>query len=307
VISQEPHMIEYSPLLHPAARAAGLRRRGFAAWLAVGGALAVAPASAAAAPGVMLGREAPPDIDPRGFLVSEKLDGVRALWNGQRLHFRSGLPLSAPDWFTARLPQQALDGELWLARGQFERLSGAVRKARPLDAEWRQISYRVFDLPGPGGFAERTARLQALTQALARDHDGPALRAVDQHRLADRAALQAMLQSVLAAGGEGLVLHHADARWQPGRSTALLKLKPLHDAEAVVIGHAPGRGRHQGRLGALQVRSDEGIEFEIGTGLSDAERAAPPPLGTRISYRHRGRTAAGVPRFASYLRLRDGD
>lgn len=251
----------------------------------------------------MLAREAPAAIDPEGYLVSEKFDGIRALWDGEQLRFRSGLPVAAPPQFIARLPREPLDGELWLGRGRFEALSGTVRKARPVDAEWQAVRYLVFDQPGTAGrFAERAQRLQRLVQRTGT----PLLQAVAQERLIDRAALAARLRAVLGAGGEGLMLHRADALWQPGRSDALLKLKPLHDAEATVIGHEPGRGRHLGRLGALRVRGDDGQEFRIGTGFSDAERAAPPPPGARVTYTFRGRTERGLPRFASYLRMREG-
>ncbi len=250
---------------------------------------------------LLLARDAPADVDPASYLVSEKYDGVRAYWDGHSLRFRSGLPVSAPAWFLAALPAQPLDGELWLARGRFEPLVGAVRRQVPVHAEWRALRYLVFDLPGaPGPFAERAERIRALLPAAG---DGPAL-AVQQQRVADRAALDRRLQEVLDAGGEGLMLHRADASFVPGRSSALLKLKPLADAEAQVIGHVPGRGRHEGRLGALRVRTVDGVVFFIGTGFSDAERDLPPPLGTWVTFSYRGLTAAGVPRFASFLRVR---
>ncbi|MCA3252342.1 MAG: DNA ligase [Pseudomonadota bacterium] len=265
---------------------------------------APAPARRAAAPGVMLARVAPDDIDPVGHLVSEKLDGVRALWDGRRLWFRSGLPILAPHWFVERLPPVPLDGELWLGRGRFEQLAAAVRRAAAVDAEWRALRYEVFDLPSAAGpFAARAARLREIVRLQRFD----ALHAVEQSALADRAALRRRLDEVLAAGGEGLMLHRADAPWRAGRSDALLKLKRLFDAEAVVVAHVPGRGRHAGRLGALQVRTPEGVEFLLGTGFSDAERAAPPPPGSVVTYVFRGRTAGGVPRFASFLRVRDPD
>jgi DNA ligase 1 len=281
-----------------------LTRRALLGWLS---ALVAGPAGAYAGgirPGVMAAREAPLGIDPAGWLVSEKLDGVRALWDGQSLRFRSGLPIAAPAWFIKPYPAGiALDGELWIGRGRFQPLSGAVRKAVPVDTEWRAVRYQLFDLPGvPGPFGERAARLQAVVQQAGT----PVLAAIKQHRLPHAAALQRHLDEVVRSGGEGLMLHRADAPWHPGRSDALLKLKPLHDAEATVTGHAPGRGRHAGRLGALRVRTDDGTEFLIGTGFSDAEREHPPPLGSVVTYTHRGHTEGGVPRFASFLRVRAG-
>ena len=256
------------------------------------------------APAVALAMEAPADIDPAGFLVSEKYDGARAVWDGRHLRFRSGLPVAAPAWFLAKLPvDQVLDGELWAGRGRFQALSGAVRRHVPDDAEWRQIRYMVFDLPHSGGdFTRRSAAATALVQQL----QWPPAVAVPQAVIASRAALQQRLAMVVAGAGEGLMLQRADAPHRAGRSSALLKLKPLHDAEAVVTGHVPGRGRHAGRLGALRVRAADGTEFLLGTGFNDAEREAPPPAGSTVSYSHRGLTDAGVPRFASFLRVRDG-
>ena len=141
--------------------------------------------------------------------------------------------------------------------------------------------------------------------ALAHDLDWPSLQAAPQATLADRAELQRRLEAVVAGGGDGLMLHRADAAYRPGRNAALLKLKPLHDAEAVVVGHVAGRGKHLGRMGALRLRTDEGADFLVGTGFSDAEREDPPPLGSVVTFSHRGSTAAGVPRFASYLRVRE--
>jgi DNA ligase-1 len=272
------------------------------------GVLARPPASPAPPlpplPPLMLAQDAPAGVDPSGHLVSEKYDGVRAFWDGRRLRFRSGREVAAPPWFVERLPPLPLDGELWLGRGSFEALSAAVRRRQPLDAEWRPLRYLLFDLPGAGGaFASRAAAIERLARELA----WPPLQAVRQTEVADRAALQRRLDAVVAAGGEGLVLHRADAHHVPGRSAALIKLKPLLDAEAVVVGAVGGRGRHQGRLGALRVRTEAGIEFLLGTGFSDADRERPPPPGAVVSFSYRGTTAAGVPRFASFLRRRDDD
>jgi DNA ligase-1 len=275
-----------------------------AAWPAVAW---LSPGSAHAhpdTPALQLALEAPPGLDPRGWLVSEKLDGARALWDGTRLRFRSGLPVAAPAWFTAALPAVPLDGELWLGRGRFEALSGLVRRASPGDeAAWRALRFLVFDRPGaPGPFAERHRALQALAGAAEPDRPWQVL---PQQSLGSAAELQRHLQAVVAAGGEGLMLHRADALWQSGRSGALLKLRLLHDAEAQVLAHVPGRGRHAGRLGALRVRTPDGRVFHLGTGFSDAQREAPPPLGSWVTYSHRGHTEGGLPRFASFVRVRE--
>lgn len=255
-------------------------------------------------PQVALLSEARADIDPTGYLVSEKLDGVRAIWDGSRLRFRSGRPVSAPDWFTQALPSVALDGELWGGRESFDAVSGTVRSDKAADARWRALRLMVFDLPGaPGDFASRTALMTELAIASHATVWSP----VEQSSMLDRAALQQRLDSVVRGGGEGLVLHRAAALWSPGRSTAVWKLKPLHDAEAQVLSHEPGRGRLADLMGALRVRTASGIEFRIGTGFTDVERRDPPPVGSWISYTHRGVTPSGVPRFASYWRPHDAE
>jgi DNA ligase-1 len=279
-----------------------LPRRAF-----LGSALALAAGPGLAQPRrdsapLILATEAPPDLDPQGWLVSEKFAGSRAWWDGSRLRFRSGLPIMAPAWFTAALPAQALDGELWLARGRFEELSGIVRRQQPVDADWRRVRLLVFELPGAGGtFAQRAARIQQLS---AQQPASSPWRAVEQFELPSAAALKARLHEVVNAGGEGLMLHRADALYETGRSPALLKLKPLQDADAVVVGHQPGQGRHAGRLGALKVRTQEGREFLLGTGFTDEQRDQPPAVGTVVTFTYQGTTAQGVPRFASFLRVR---
>jgi DNA ligase-1 len=258
-------------------------------------------AGEAAAPALTLARDAPADVDPTGFLVSEKLDGVRAFWDGRSLCTRSGIPIAAPRWFVARLPEAALDGELWMGRGTFEALCAAVRRRRPRDDEWRAVAFHVFELPGAAGpFAARAARLHEL----AAQANVASLVAVEQVGVPDRAGLRRRLDAVVRGGGEGLVLHRADAPFRTGRSAAVLKLKPVDDADAVVVGHVAGRGRLAGRMGALQVRDADGVQFQIGTGFDDATRADPPPLGSTVTYTYRGRTAYGTPRFASFLRMR---
>jgi len=268
--------------------------------LMLGLALSLPACAAVEAPPVLLANVYRGQEDVSRYLVSEKLDGVRAVWDGRVLRFRSGKPIHAPDWFVAGLPKVPLDGELWIGRQQFERVSGIVRREIPDDTEWRSVRYMVFELPGaPGTFRDRNEEIRRLV----RQADVPWLFQISQFFPVDRQSLKKRFDEVVQGGGEGLVLHLADARYETGRSDVLLKMKPWLDAEAVVIGHRPGKGRLAGMLGALQVRTPEGKTFLLGTGFSDEQRRAPPALGTTVTYRYRDLTARGLPRFASFLRI----
>lgn len=237
-----------------------------------------------------------------GHLVSEKLDGVRARWDGQRLSTRNGDAIDAPAWFTAGWPRQPMDGELWTRRGEFQRISDLVRALRRHDAAWRPVRFMAFDLPADGGgFARRSIRLRSLVLAA----DAPTLGVISQTPVHDRRALEARLDAVVAQGGEGLMLHRMDARYRAGRSDALLKFKPSDDAEARVVGYRPGKGKYAGMVGALLVVDARGRRFAIGSGLRDADRARPPRIGAHVTFRYNGLTAKGTPRFARYLRVRD--
>jgi len=196
-----------------------------------------------------------------------------------------------------------LDGELWVGRGQFASAVSIVRKKTPDDAAWRTLRFMVFDLPAhPGPYTERNEALKSLLAGLAL----PWLRAVEQFKVSDRAGLRVAFERVVANGGEGLMLHRAASLYQAGRSDDLLKLKPYEDAEAIVIAHLPGKGKHHGVLGALLVETPERLRFRIGTGFSDAQRRNPPAPGSWVTYRYIGlNEGSGIPRFASFMRVRE--
>ncbi len=253
-------------------------------------------------PAILLANVLGPNIDVTQYLVSEKYDGVRAIWDGKTLRFRSGREVAAPVWFIDQLPSIPLDGELWLARRKFDELSGIVRKTTPIDAEWRHVKYMIFELPdAPGTFAQRYEKIRDVVAAAKR----PQLHAVEQTRVSSRAELKRRFDAIVRGGAEGLMLHLADAPYVTGRSDVLLKLKPLLDTEATVVRHLPGKGKHVGRLGALEVKTKDGIQFRLGTGFSDAVRSNPPPVGSLVTYTYREITPTGKPRFASFLRARD--
>lgn len=236
------------------------------------------------------------------YLVSEKYDGIRAIWTGEQLLTRNGHVIHAPDWFTRPLPKVWLDGELWTERQDFAGVSSIVRSQTADDAGWRTVRYMVFDMPAKGlTFAERYKNYTTLIDGLNLSH----LKAVKQQRFTSNDALSQYLDTLVKNGAEGVMLHLATANHQAGRSSALLKLKPYFDDEAVVIGHLPGKGKYTNQLGALQVKNKQGIIFKIGSGFSDEERANPPAIGTIITYKYHGFTKHGLPRFASFLRIRN--
>ncbi len=237
------------------------------------------------------------------YWASEKLDGVRAHWDGQALRTRNGHRIAAPAWFTAVLPaDQPLEGELWMGRGSFERLSAALRRSTPDDAEWHRIRYMLFEIALPDAdFSQRVHRLEALSSAI----DAPWVAAIPQRRIGEHSALLAWFAEVVRAGGEGLMLQRGDAAWQAGRSPTILKLTPWLDGEARVLAHLPGKGRLHGLTGSLLVETTDGRVFRLGSGLSDALRRDPPPLGSLVTYRYRALTAKGLPRFARFVRVRE--
>lgn len=251
------------------------------------------------------------------YWISEKLDGVRARWDGRRLLSRGGHLITMPDGFSTGWPAVPLDGELWGGRGSFEQTASTVLRQTPDAQAWQSVRFWVFDLPAhPGPFEERLTALRALLGAQGENGESgesgplggkaplPGLALVEQRRGTRAEALQAWLQAVTDAGGEGLMLHHRSATYRSGRSDDLLKLKRHDDAEAQVVGYEPGKGRLLGHVGALRVRTVDGRQFRLGSGLNDALRRNPPPLGTWVTYRHQGLTDKGLPRFARYLRIR---
>ena len=236
------------------------------------------------------------------YWVSEKFDGVRGYWDGRQLLTRGGVRIQAPQWFTAGWPATPLDGELWAGRGRFAQAVSTVRQAQPDDAAWREIRFMLFDLPAhPGSFRERDVELGRIVAAI---HQ-PWVRHVEQFKVSDVAALRAALARTVKQGGEGLMLHRGTALYRAERNDDLLKYKPYLDAEARVVGHRPGQGKYAGMLGALEVQTEAGLRFKLGSGLSDAERHEPPALGCWVTYRYNGVNAkTGIPRFARFMRMR---
>lgn len=270
-------------------------RRMLCAWMAA------ACATLAVASGLTLANTYRTDVDVRAYWVSEKYDGIRAHWDGQRLHSRQGIAIDAPAWFTQHWPAQPMDGELWAGRGQFAAVQSTIGQGAKDEAGWRALRYMVFDLPThKGTFTQRQQALQKLVAGTGKDW----VQAAPQWQVPSHEALMRQLRSMSKAGAEGLMLRRADSSYRAGRSDDLIKLKLFEDAEAVVVAHLPGKGKYQGMTGALLVAMPRGQRFKIGSGLSDANRLHPPPVGSTITYRFNGNHPSGLPRFARYWRLR---
>jgi DNA ligase-1 len=273
----------------------------------IGGALPQRPAKSAAegadedsGPPLLLAESWDNATDLTDWWMSEKLDGVRAYWDGKQFLSRQGNIYHAPDWFIEGLPAVPLDGELWIDRKKFQRTVSIVRRQDKSDL-WKEVRYLIFDAPAAtGGFEDRLAFLK---DALAKG----TTKFASQHaheRCKSLEALRAELARIEALAGEGLMLRQPGSKYVAGRSSSLLKVKTFHDAEAVVIGHQAGAGRHQGRMGALLVRLPNGTDFAIGTGFSDRERENPPAVGATVTFRYQELSDAGVPRFPSWVGLR---
>jgi DNA ligase-1 len=163
------------------------------------------------------------------------------------------------------------------------------------------MRFMVFDAHTPTQtFTERIVRFQSLVKQISK----PWVQAVPQSQVPSHATLKAMLNKTVQAGGEGLVLHRGSSLYQSGRNSDVLKVKPHEDSEAKVIGHEPGQGKHAQRLGALTLETPQGLRFKLGTGFTDAQRENPPAVGQWVTYSYRGLTDKGVPRFASFVRIR---
>ena len=268
-------------------------------WLAL-----LLPEAYAQKPDVFLLKTYDGSQDVVGWVMSEKLDGVRGVWDGKRLLSRNGQVLHAPTWFTRDFPPFALDGELWSKRADFENIVSIVRTKTP-DARWEQLRYHVFEVPQQAdGLPDRLAVLRDYL----RQRPSERIVIVPQIRVNAAAELTGFLAKVSADGGEGVVVRDPARPYKTGRLSSALKAKNHLDTECVVREILPGRGKYTGQMGALRCEMADGNQVNIGSGFSDALRAQPPPVGSVITFKYYGLTKKGKPRFPVYLRIRiDGD
>lgn len=239
--------------------------------------------------------------NPVGWWISEKLDGVRAFWNGKCFYSRLGNPFYAPKWFTKDLPKDFhLDGELFGGRKKFQQTIKVVKNAECDD--WKKIKYCVFDSPGLGKDPFEK-RIKAVKDYF--DTNKPQYAEyVDHYKCTSKEQLENDLKKMIKLGGEGLMIRQPGSVYERCRSKTLLKLKKFYDAEAVVIGYDSGKGRFTGAVGSLRCRMECGKEFSVGSGMTDKDHRKPPKIGSIITYKFQEYTNSGSPRFPTYLGVR---
>ncbi|BHH85971.1 DNA ligase [Desulforhopalus sp. 52FAK] len=236
------------------------------------------------------------------WLWSEKLDGVRGEWTGTEMLTKQGNRLDVPVYFTENFPPFPLSGEIWGGRGTFERTSGIVATSGQ-DKGWNTLHYGIFDSKDSSlSIEERIERARSWFEK----HPSKYAFIIEQQPVKDRGHLQQLLKEIEAGGGEGIVLIRKGSKYKNGRSLDVLKVKNFKDAEGVVVGYVPGKGKHHGRMGSLilELVTDRTIQFKVGTGFSDEQRIHPPPVGAIVTFKYTGFYASGKPKFPSFIRVR---
>ena len=236
------------------------------------------------------------------YWVSEKLDGIRGYWDGRQLLTRQGNKIHSPAWFTKNWPKIPIDGELWIARDEFQATLSCVRKITINETCWHNVRFMIFDLPRhKATFTDRIKMMKKLMS----NNQSNYLEMIQQVKIKNNQQLDKLLNDIIAKQGEGLMVHKANTYYYEGRTANIMKLKKAQDAEAIVIAYIGGKGKYEGMLGAITVKTETGIIFNIGSGFTDNERAHPPAIGSTITYKYNGRTKANIPRFARFFRIRN--
>ena len=230
------------------------------------------------------------------WLMSEKLDGIRAYWNGKELLSKNGNKIYAPDWFIKDFPNFELDGELWTKRNDFENIQNIVLDKNPSE-QWTQITYNIFEVPNAkGNFKERLKKIDNYLK----DKPYKNIKIIPQLLCKNEEHLESYLQKLINKKAEGIIIKNPNLEYFTGRSDQILKVKKFEDDEGLVI----ALNYKNKRFKSLVVKQKNGIIFNLGGGFSDKERLDPPKVGDLVSYKYYGFTKYGKPKFASFLRIR---
>ena len=232
-----------------------------------------------------------------GWVMSEKLDGIRAYWDGENLISRGGKMINAPQWFTKNYPPFEVDGELWTKRRDFENISSIVRDEIPSD-KWREIKHYIFEVPHvKGGLFTRLQKVKP--------YESDIIKVIPQTVIKDKKHLENFLHEIENKEGEGVVVRDPLAPYIAKRTSSALKVKSFLDTECLVVGYTKGKGKFKGLVGALECKLANGTLFKIGSGLSDELRKRPPAIGSEITFKYKELTKYGKPRFPVFLRVKN--
>ncbi len=244
-----------------------------------------------------------------GYLMSEKLDGVRGIWEAGKFKTRQDNPIHTPSYFTYNFPSFKLDGELWIARAKFDEVSALIRSDNLDSSLWKSVTYNVFDVPNACEEFKLTPctlsnRLKVLERYL-QQNPNPYIKIIKQIPIKDQEHLKEFYKDIIFNKGEGVVIRKDLAPYEKGRSKNALKLKPYEDAECKVIAYIEGKGKFQGKIGALLCQMPNDRVIKIGSGLKDKDRENPPKIGSIVTYKFNGLTKNSLPRFPVFLHIRD--
>ena len=259
-------------------------------------------------------------VAPEGWYLSEKFDGYRAIWNGKDFISRNGNIFAVPDWFRNWMPPAiAMDGELFVGREQFEKC-GIFRKKVPDDNEWKKmnVKYQVFDcITIKAPFEERMKYLKKFVDERCKC-DKKHLNIPNsikcpivftkQIKIKNETEMYSKFNSLVKKGAEGVMLRAPNSPYEPKRSSYLLKVKQLFDAECRIIGYKPGTGKYKNMLGAFncELVKNKKIKFSI-SGMDDSIRKnykKTHPIGTIVTFTYMGLSEKNIPRHPVYLRIR---
>ncbi len=241
------------------------------------------------------------DQNVTGWVMSEKLDGIRGYWNGRFLFTKSGYKISVPKYFIKNFPSFALDGELLITNGSFEDVQSVVLDNIP-SKRWRNVTYNIFEAPNTeGNFTKRIEKIKEWFKKNKNEY----VRIVKQFKINSKYDLYRYLDEVCSQGGEGVIVKDASLEYFTGRSSKILKLKKFQDMEGVVISINPGKGKYKGMMGSLRLKLKNGVIFNLGNGFSYKERKKAPKIGDIVTFKYFGFTKNGKPKFASFIKVRD--
>ncbi len=220
-----------------------------------------------------------------GWLASEKIDGIRATWDGRRMVSRSGKEIRIPKIMKTYLPGESkLDGELHYGRGNFPKTIQLIHADEP---NFSGLRYAVFDAPMPDvPFGLRVKYVDEVCRRIRKR--APRGRRIPIHpvkhiAVKSLAHARSMLKEVLDVGGEGVIVRHPQSLYRHGRSNLYLKLKPVVEIKGVVVGFEPGV------VGSNEIRLENGaFTFIKGKRL---------PVGKAVVVEAQQILASGAPRF----------